>query len=152
MPVTSRNVVPPLRQGDQILGIPSLLGLRTAILNDGLEVIEVRRDCPGVPCHRLCARDIAAPVRGQHRAVVRQARPTTTVGERVNRDDHDDPRRLCHEATRRQRGGGNGGSRRGRGEFAVHIRRRGGGRRGRGCGGGRILLGDGSSVYLFYKI
>ena len=88
MPVTSRNVVPPLRQGDQILGIPSLLGLRTAILNDGLEVIEVRRDCPRVPCHWHHARDIAAPVRGQHRVVVCQARPTTTAGERVHHDDH----------------------------------------------------------------
>ena len=127
-------------------------GLRTAILNDGLEVIEVRRDRPRVPRRRHRARDVAAPVRCQHRAVVRQARPTTTAGEPVDRDDHDDPRRLCHEATGHQRGGGNGGSRRGRGEFAVHIRRRGGGRRGRGCGGGRVLLGDGSSVYLFYKI
>ena len=40
MQVTSRNLVPPIRQGDQGFCIQLVQGLTTAIFNDGLEMIE----------------------------------------------------------------------------------------------------------------
>ena len=67
--------------------------------------VEVRRDRPRVPLRRPRARDVAAPVRGRRRAVVRQTCPTSTAVERVDRDDDDDPRRPRHEATGRRGGG-----------------------------------------------